>query len=220
MPGTRPTYTATFERTENGTWVADLVEEPNVHGYGATLVEARRNIRDAITSLFGPFEGEADGFELVEDVRLPQAVLAMVERARRERQDAHRRRAEAQAAEDAVAAATRQAMAVTRHAARLLVEHGRLMKGQADNVGLTDDLRLSEELLGAVQQAHEGRVTARAQQRTAEAARVAADASSSEAVVTNRAAVRVLIGQCGLTTAEAAGLLGLSPQRAERLLTA
>jgi len=56
------------------------------------------------------------------------------------------------------------------------------------------------------------------QRRKAQTAQVAATAASSEAVVVNREAGRLLIDQCGLTTDEAAGILGLSPQRAERLL--
>ncbi len=219
MPATRPTYTATFERADNGTWVAALVEEPGVHGFGDTLVEARSNIREAITTLFGPFDAEADGFELVEDVRLPEAVLAMVRRARRQRERAVEQQAEARAAEEDVEATTRQAMAVTRQAARLLVEHGGIMNAEADNLELAEDIRLPEAVLHTVEHAHLERQTARDQRERARAAREAAAVISSEAVATNREAARLLIEQCGLAKAEAASLLGLSHQRLQRLLT-
>ncbi|MFN2506727.1 MAG: type II toxin-antitoxin system HicB family antitoxin [Acidimicrobiales bacterium] len=218
MPATRPTYTATFERAENGTWMVALVEEPNVHGYGDTLVEARRNIRDAIATLFGPFEPEADGFELVEEVRLPEAVLAVVRRARLQRTQAHQQRAEARAAEEAVAATTRQATAVTRQAALLLVEHGDLVKAEADNAELAQDIRLPDALLLTVERAHLERTAARRHRESARAAQEAAAVSASEAVATNREAARLLIEHCGLTTAEAADLLGLSTQRTQRPL--
>ena len=219
MPETRPTYTATFERAENGAWMVALVEEPNVHGYGDTLVEARMNIRDAIATLFGPFEAGADGFELLEDVRLPEAVLATVRRAHGQRQQAHQQRAEARAAEESATATTRQALEATSRAARLLVEHGLLVKAQADNSELVADVRLPDAVLHAVQRAHLDRQAARRQREATLAAQEAADAISGEAVATNREAARLLTEQCGLTTVEAAGLLGLSPKRVQRLLT-
>ncbi len=190
-----------------------------MHGFGDTLVEARSNIREAITTLFGPFDGEADGFELVEDVRLPEAVLAMVRRARRQRERAVEQQAEARAAEEDVEATTRQAMAVTRQAARLLVEHGGIMNAEADNLELAEDIRLPEAVLHTVEHAHLERQTARDQRERARAAREAAAVISSEAVATNREAARLLIEQCGLAKAEAASLLGLSHQRLQRLLT-
>jgi predicted RNase H-like HicB family nuclease len=131
LPATRPIFTATFERAENGTWAVALVEEPNVHGYGDTLAEARRNIRDAIVTLFGPFEADEDGFHLVEDVRLPETVLAIVEQARAGRKRANLQRGDARAAEEAVATATSDALAATRQAAGLLAEHGELVKAAA-----------------------------------------------------------------------------------------
>jgi len=168
LPATRSTFTATFERSSSGSWVVALVEEPNVHGYGETLVEARRNIRDAITTLFGPFGADAGGFDLVEDVRLPEAVLAMVARAQSERALANRQR-----------------------------EQGRV----------------------AVEEAHLARQAAREQDEAARVAQQTANATSSEAIVTNREAARLLTEQCGFSRAEAAGLLGLSAERVQRLLT-
>lgn len=218
MPASRPTYTATFERAENGTWVVQVVEEPNVHGYGDTLPEARRNIRDAITTLFGPFAPGGDGFELVEDVRLPEAVLATVRQAVLQRQQAHQRWAAARAAEEAAEETARQAQNVTSQAARLLMEHGEFLKAEADDLVLVGDVRLPEVVLLTVQRAHVERETARQKQAEASAALGGATTISREAVVINREAARLLTTQCGLTVAEAAGLLGLSTRRTQQLV--
>ena len=212
------TYTATFERTEDGTWMVALVEEPNVHGYGDTLVAARRNICEAITTLFGPFES-GDGFELVEDVRLPDTIQAMIQRARVQRTQANERRAEARAAEEALTATTRQATEVTRHAARLLVEHGDFMLAEVDDPSLVEDVRLPDAVVLAVEQAHLARQAARTLRDTAEKTKGAAAVISTDAIATNRDVANLLVEQCGLTTAEAGGFLGLSPAQTERLLS-
>ncbi len=208
-----------FERAEDGPWAVALVEEPNVHGYGDTLVEARRNIRDAISTLFGPFGDDADGFELVEDIRLPEAVLVMVARARAERTQAGRRREAARAAEDALSVATEEAVVVTLWAAGLVVEHGELMRAVADASALLEDVRLPERVLQAVERAHLARQAARRQGDTAHAAQKTADATATEAIVSNREAARLLTEECGLSRVEAAGVLGVSSERVQRLLT-
>ena len=190
-----------------------------MHGYGDTLVEARRNIRDAITTLFGPFDGDPDGFELVEDVRLPEAVLAMVARAQVERQRANQQRDEARAAEDGVAAAVEEALVATRRAAGLVVEHGELMAAVADAPGLVDDVRLPDLVLQAVERAHLARHTARRRREAASATKEAANARATEAIVSNREAARLLTQECGLSRTEVAGLLGLTPERVKQLLT-
>jgi predicted RNase H-like HicB family nuclease len=114
-------YTATFDRDEEGFWLVELVEEPRVHTYGRTLAKAREHIRDA-TALW--FEIAPDAITIVEDIRLPKLVRATVERARKER-------AKAQAVQEAAAGATREA-------ARALVEEGRLsVRDAADVLGLS-----------------------------------------------------------------------------------
>ncbi len=219
MPATRPTYTATFERDESGTWVVAIEDKPNVHAYGDTLAEARRNVRDAITTLFGPFGAAGDCFDLVEDIRLPDAVLELVSLGRLQRKRASQQLAEARAAEAATTRLTREAAAVTRHAGRLLVEHGVLVESQADDVGLMDDLvGLPEAVVLTVERAHLERQTASRQRRAALLSREEATVTSNEAVSTNRGAARLLVEECGLTIAESAGLLGLSPERTQRLL--
>ena len=62
-------YTAAFERDEEGFWLVELIEEPRVHTYGRTLAKARDHIRDA-TALW--FEIAPDAVILVEDIRLPK----------------------------------------------------------------------------------------------------------------------------------------------------
>ncbi len=218
MPATRPTYTATFERDESGTWVVAIEDKPNVHAYGNTLAEARRNVRDAITTLFGPFGAAGDGFDLMEDIRLPDAVLELVSLGRLQRKRASQQLAEARAAEESATRLTCEAAAVTRHAGRLLVEHGVLVESQADDVGLMDDVRLPEPVMLTVERAHLERQTASRQRRAALLSREGATVTSSEAVSTNREAARLLVEECGLTIAESAGLLGLSPERTQRLL--
>ncbi len=219
MSATRPIFTATFERATNGSWVVALVEEPTVHGYGDTLAEARRNIRDAIATLFGPFEDDEHSFRLVEDIRLPETVLAMVDRARKELERANEQREGARAAEEAVATTTRDALAATRQAAGLLAEHGDLVKAESEGPGLETDIRLPELVLQAVERAHAARQAARRQGAMARASREAANVVSTEAIVTNRQAARMLIQRCGLPRTEAARLLGLSHEKMQRLFT-
>ncbi|MDQ6797425.1 MAG: hypothetical protein M3011_05265 [Actinomycetota bacterium] len=192
--------------------------KPNVHGYGDTLAEARRNIRDAITTLFGPFGAAGDAFDLVEDIRLPDGVLEVVSLGRLQRKRAGRQLAEARAAEESATSLSREAAAVTRQAGRMLVEHGILVEARADDFGLTDDVRLPEAVMVAIERAHQERQTANRQRRAALLAREEATARSGEALSTNREAARLLVEECGLTAAESAGLLGLSPERTQRLL--
>ena len=114
-------YTAAFERDEEGFWLVELIDEPRVHTCGRTLAKARDHIRDA-TALW--FEVSPDAFILVEDIRLPKPVKATVDRARTQR-------AKAQAVQEAAADATRKA-------ARALVEEGQLsVRDAADVLGLS-----------------------------------------------------------------------------------
>jgi len=172
-----------------------------------------------ITTLFGPFGTNADGFELVEEVRLPETILAMVARAQVEHTSANKHRDLARAAEEAVATATDEALTATRRAAGLLVDHGELIEAVADASGLADDVRLPELVVHAVEGAHLARQTARQLVETARVAQRAANVAAREAIVSNREVARLLTRQCGLTTDDAAGLLGLSPERVQRLLT-
>jgi len=124
-------YTAVFERDDEGYWLVELAEEPRVHTYGRTLAKARVHIRDA-TALW--FEVDPAAVVLVEDVRLPHPVRASVDRARGER-------ARAQELQQAAAGATREA-------ARALVGEGHLsVRDAADVLGLSHQ-RVQQLLAG------------------------------------------------------------------------
>lgn len=113
--------TAVFQRDDEGFWLVELVEEPRVHTYGRTLPKAREHIADAAALWF---ELEPDDVDIVEDIRLPGAVRARLDRARRER-------AKAQAAQETAAGATRDA-------ARALVNEGHLsVRDAAQVLGLS-----------------------------------------------------------------------------------
>lgn len=218
MPATGPRYTATFECAEDGRWVVSLAEEPNVLGYGDTLAEARGNIRDAITTILGPFGSEGAVFELVENVRLPTVILDMVSLARQQRQRAGQQLAEARAAEEALVAVVDDVCSVTHEAARLVVEHGLLVEAHADDVEREFDTRLPDEVTLMLERAHRERQAADRQRQAALLERGAARESASQAAATNRKAARMLIEQCGVTTADASRVLGLSRERTRRLL--
>lgn len=218
MPATGPRYTATFECDEDGLWVVSLAEEPNVLGYGDTLAKARRNIRDAITTILGPFGSEGAVFELVENVRLPTVILDMVSLARQQRQRASQQLAEARAAEEALVAVVDGVCSVTHEAARLVVEHGLLVEAHADDVEREFDTRLPDEVTLMLERAHRERQAADRQRQAALLTHEAARESAGQAATTNRRAARMLIEQCGVTTADASSLLGVSPERTRRLL--
>lgn len=76
-------YTVTFERDEEGWWVASVRTVPGVHTQGRTIDEARRHVREALALSVG--DQAAERADLVDDVRLPRAIkheLAKLARAR------------------------------------------------------------------------------------------------------------------------------------------
>ncbi len=100
----------------------------------------------------------------------------------------------------------------------MLVKHGVFVEAQADDVGLVTDIRMPEAVMVMIERAHQQRQTANYHHQAALVARESATMTSSQAVATLREAVRLLVGECGLAVVEAAGLLSLSPERAQRLL--
>ncbi len=79
----RRRYTVTFERDEEGWWVASVRALRGVHTQGRSIEEARRNVREALALAIG--DDAAERAELVDDVRLPAEVkraLAELRRAR------------------------------------------------------------------------------------------------------------------------------------------
>jgi len=87
----RGRYEVVLERDESGRWLAHVPAVAGCHTHGRTLEQARERIREAL----GLWVDDADTAELVEDVRLPEAVLAGIRRSRRARGRAERERARA-----------------------------------------------------------------------------------------------------------------------------
>ena len=99
MTGTpTTTFSVRYEPDEDGTWIADVVEEPRIHSHGRTLARAEANIREAI-ALWLSVE---DGLDIDEDelTILPQfgfPEIGDVSEANQKREEARRLEAEAQA---------------------------------------------------------------------------------------------------------------------------
>ena len=113
-------YRVVLERDEAGAWVARIPSVPGCHTYGRSLVEARRRIREAL----GLWVDDANGAELVDDVRLPREALQAVRRSR--------------AAREHVKLGQRRANELTADAARALVEDLELgVRDAGDLLGLS-----------------------------------------------------------------------------------
>jgi len=92
------TFTVRYEPDDNGTWIAEVIEEPRIHTHGRTLTRAEANIREAI----GLWLSVEDDVELDEDelTILPQFVFPEindVSKANQKREEARRVETEAQA---------------------------------------------------------------------------------------------------------------------------
>lgn len=119
------TYTVTYDADEDGWWVADVPALAGAHTQARTIETAHERIREVIALVTGE---DPAGVEVLDDVHLPPAVAAAVDRAR-----AARRMAE-EAQRKAMKATAAAAVAVvtgshhsTRDAARILgVSHGRV----------------------------------------------------------------------------------------------
>ncbi|MGH4014024.1 MAG: hypothetical protein ACRDSL_08880 [Pseudonocardiaceae bacterium] len=64
------TYTAVYER-DGEAWVASIVEEPRVHSRGASMAEARENIRNALARRL---ETDFEELHIVDNFRLPAEI--------------------------------------------------------------------------------------------------------------------------------------------------
>ena len=84
-------YKVTYERDEDGWWVARVRGVRGVHTQGRTIGDARRRIREALALAIG--DRAAAGAELKDDVRLPAEVRKKLRAA-----DAARKRLEAEKA--------------------------------------------------------------------------------------------------------------------------
>lgn len=117
--------TAVFER-ERDRWCVTIPEVPGCVSEGRSLAEARRNIREALSTCVDVFP-DADALarraEILEDIRLPSPTLELVARVRRAR---------AQADELA-----EQAQRATATAARRLTSKGLSLRDVADLLGIS-----------------------------------------------------------------------------------
>ena len=85
-------YTVTYERGENGWWVATVPSVPGCHTQGRTIAEARRRIREALSL----WVDDADEARLIDDVRLPPQAQQALTAYRLARQHADEERVKAQ----------------------------------------------------------------------------------------------------------------------------
>jgi predicted RNase H-like HicB family nuclease len=75
-------YTVTYERDENGLWVAEIQSVQGCFTQGRTIEQARERIREAL----GLFIGEkAKSAALQDDVKLPAQLTKRLEAARKAR---------------------------------------------------------------------------------------------------------------------------------------
>jgi predicted RNase H-like HicB family nuclease len=119
-------YRVTYERDEDGRWVASVASVPGCHTQGKTLRQARERIREAL----GLFVRGAASARLVDDVRLPASVLRLIDEQRlaRHRAEHERKRAQA-AARQTARRLTRSLRLSVRDAAELLgLSHQRIQQ--------------------------------------------------------------------------------------------
>ena len=72
-------YVVTYERDEDGWWIAQVQGVAGVNSDGRTVADARRRVREALSLAIG--DREAARAELVDDVRLPAALRKTIARA-------------------------------------------------------------------------------------------------------------------------------------------
>jgi len=208
-------YTAVYEWIDEGYWEVGLIENTNLHGYGATLSEARNHICEVLVIMS---DSTVDSPDLVEDVRLPEPIASLVARAWIERKAVRQLRHDEWATQQEQKATTAKAVVVTRKAAKLLAEHADWMEVDANSLSPTTDVRLPDIVSAtvgsaneAVQLVHRDRMRSRGLQK-------AAAVATAAALRSNREAARLLVHQLRLTAAEAGGFLNLSSERVEQLL--
>ncbi len=121
-------YVVSYERDENGWWIAELDGVPGVNSDGRSVADARRRVREALALAIG--DTAAERAELVDQVKLPAGVRRTVELAAEAR--AQLERVQAAALRTTAAAArmlTRKAGLSVRDAAELLgVSHQRVQQ--------------------------------------------------------------------------------------------
>jgi predicted RNase H-like HicB family nuclease len=118
-------FKVTYERDEEGWWVATIRSVPGCHTQGRTLAEARRRIREALAvALERPDAARvAEDAELIDHIRLPTGVAKKL--------------AQSTSARKRAAAEEARAQAATRAAALALTKKGLSLRDTADLLGLS-----------------------------------------------------------------------------------
>lgn len=128
-------YTVTYERDEDGWWVATVHGIAGVHTQGRTIAEARRFARDALAAALG--REKADEAELLDDVRMPPKIRVVVDKQRVERRAAEDASVKALAYARSAAKGLRKSLGLSvRDIAELLeISHQRVHQLLSDGSG-------------------------------------------------------------------------------------
>ena len=119
MRKTMPTYTVRFDRDPPGWWIVTVPAIQGCRTQARSIAEGRKRIREALALFID--EAEAEQATLVNDVRLPPAVLRRVRAVAAQREMAEKMREKAQDATRAVVnQLTRGAGLSVRDAAEML----------------------------------------------------------------------------------------------------
>lgn len=119
------TYRAVYEREPDGRWTVEIPQVRGCHTYGRTIEQARERIREALDL----FVKDADTAEIDDDVKLPAAVKAGIQRARRLREKVNRDERLMTAAQAKAVMAMRKLKLGHRDAGRLLgLSHQRVQQ--------------------------------------------------------------------------------------------
>jgi len=111
------TYHVEYERDESGHWIATVRNIAGCHTYGRTIEEARRRVREALSTAVDDAEAAA----LADHVKLPKRVEREIGRARTLRRKAEESQVEAsQAARRAARALLKEMGLSVRDAGTLL----------------------------------------------------------------------------------------------------
>jgi predicted RNase H-like HicB family nuclease len=84
------TYRVTYERDEDGWWVATVEGVQGVHTQGRTIAEARRFVREPLALAIG--DQEAEEAQLIDEPRLPTRAKKALQRWSTTRKDIARAR--------------------------------------------------------------------------------------------------------------------------------
>jgi predicted RNase H-like HicB family nuclease len=80
-------YHVDYERDESGHWIATVRKVAGVHTYGRTIEEARRRVREALSTAVE----DAATAAFSEHIKLPRSIEQILDRAKRLRREADER---------------------------------------------------------------------------------------------------------------------------------